>query len=165
MAMSSNEQVVFKDYPLWLWLPGVVTLALVPLVAESSWERLLLALIGIVLIGFDSILTVTVDHRRGALNLQYRSLFRVSTKAYPLSEICFVNVAEDSEGERMYRVELILRSGQAVPLRNGYSVGKARKDRLAQRLRSVLRIGSEVPATGIALRPQSPKFKLGPRQR
>jgi hypothetical protein len=59
---------------------------------------------------------------------------------YPLSEICFVNVAEDSEGEQMYCVERILRSGEAVPLRNGYSVGKARKDRLAQRLRSVLRV-------------------------
>ncbi|PYR95767.1 MAG: hypothetical protein DMG12_27995, partial [Acidobacteria bacterium] len=82
----------------------------------------------------------------------------VSTKAYPLSEICFVNVAEDSEGERMYRVELILRSGQVVPLRNGYSVGKARKERRAQRLQFMLRVGSEVPATGSQLRPQRPKY-------
>jgi hypothetical protein len=137
--MSSNEQVVFKDYPLLLWPTGVATLALAPLIAEDSWERLLLALIGVVLIAFASILTVAVDHRRGTLSLYYRSLFRVSTKTYSLSEICFVNVAEDSEGERLYRVELILRSGQAVPLRHGYSRGKTRKDRLAQRLRSVLR--------------------------
>ena len=157
MAMSPSEQVVFKDYPLWLWLPGVVTLALAPWVSEKTWESLLLSVMGVALIGFDSILTVTVDHRRGTLNLHYRSLFRVSTKAYPLSEICFVNVAEDSEGERMYRVELILRSGQVVPLRNVYSVGKTRQERRAQRLRSVLRVASELPATGIALRPQSPK--------
>ena len=142
--MSSNEQVVFKDYPLWLWLPGALTLVLAPGIAEKAWERLVLALMGIVLIAFASILTVTVDHGRGTLNLHYRSLFRVSTRAYPFSEICFVNVAEDSEGERMYRVELILRSGQIVPLRNAYSVGKARKERRAQRLRSVLRVGSEV---------------------
>ena len=104
MAMSSNEQVIFRDYPLWLWLTGVVFLALVfgppgAVIAEHWWERLLFGLIGVGLIGFDSLLTVTVDHRRGTLNLHYRSLFRVSTKAYPLSEICFVNVAEDSEGE------------------------------------------------------------------
>ena len=157
MAMSSNEQVVFKDYPLWLWLPGVVTLALAAGIAETIWERLLFALMGVVLIAFASILTVSVDHRRGTLNLHYRSLFRVSTKAYPLSEICFVNVAEDSESERMYRVELILRSGQVVPLRRGYTVGKARKERRAQQLRSVLRVGSEVSAIRIALRPQGPE--------
>jgi len=158
MPICSNEQVVFKDYPLWFWLPGVVTLAFAAGIAEKAWERLLLALMGVVLIAFASILTVTVDHRGGTLNLHYRSLFRVSTKAYPLSEICFVNVAEDSEGERMYRVELILRSGQVVPLRNGYSVGKARKERRAQRLQFMLRVGSEVPATGSQLRPQRPKY-------
>ena len=72
MAMSSDEQVVFKDYPLWLWLPGVVTLALAAGIPEKAWERLLLALMGVVLIAFASILTVTVDHRRGTLNLHYR---------------------------------------------------------------------------------------------
>lgn len=36
--MSSNEQVVFKDYPLWLWLPGVVTLALAAAIAENAWS-------------------------------------------------------------------------------------------------------------------------------
>ena len=143
MTSWSDEQVVFKDYPLWLWLTGVVALALSagPLgavIVEHSWERLLIALIGVALIGFASILTVTVDRRQETLNLHYRSLFRDSTTAYPFSEICFVDVVEDSEGERMYRVELILRSGQAVPLRYGYTGGKARKDRLAQRLRSEL---------------------------
>jgi hypothetical protein len=165
MAMSSNEQVIFRDYPLWLCLTGVVLLALVfgPLragIAEHWWQRLLFGLIGVGLIGFDSLLTVTVDHRRGTLNLHYRSLFRVSTKAFLFSEICFVNVAEDNEDQRNYRVELILWSGQTVPLRNGYSIGKGRKDRLAQRLRSVLRVGSEAPAAGIALRPQSPNLRL-----
>ena len=147
-----NEQVLFKDYPLWLWVPGMVALVFAAGRAEKAWESLLLALMGVLLIAFASVLTVTVDHGRGRLNLHYRSLFRVSTKAYPLSEICFVNVSEDSERERMYRVELTLRSGQIVPLRHGYSVGKARKERRAQRLRSVLRVGSEAPATGIRSR-------------
>ena len=78
---------------------GVVLLAVVfgPLGAvEHWWERLLFGLIGVGLIGFDSLLTVTVDHRLGTLNLHYRSLFRVSSKAYPFSEICSVDVAEDS---------------------------------------------------------------------
>jgi hypothetical protein len=158
--MSSNEQVIFRDYPLWLCGTGVVLLAVVfgPLGAvEHWWERLLFGLIGVGLIGFDSLLTVTVDHRLGTLNLHYRSLFRVSSKAYPFSEICSVDVAEDSEGERMYRVELILRSGQTVPLRSWYVIGKARKNRRAQRLRSVLRVASEMQAIRIALRRQSPK--------
>jgi hypothetical protein len=159
MAISSNEQVVFRDYPLWLWLPGMMAIALtLPAWMQfKAWERLLFALMGVALIGFASILTVTVDRQRGTVNLRYRSLFRVSTQTYPLSEICFVNVAEDPEGERMYRVELILWPGQAVPLRNGYSIGRWRHERRAQRLRSALRIPSEGPAIRIALRPQRPK--------
>ena len=98
------------------------------------------------------ILTVAVDHTGGTLNLHYRSLLRASTKTYPLSEICFVNVAEIRDENRMYRVELVLWSGEVVPLRSGYSTGKARKERRAQQLRSVLGIGGEMPVIRIMSR-------------
>jgi len=90
--MSSGEQVVFKDYPLLIWLVGVMTIAVVAWAPETAWERLLFALIGVAIIGFTAVLTVTADHTRGTLNLHYRSLFRASTKTYLFSEIGFVNV-------------------------------------------------------------------------
>ena len=157
MAMNTEGQVVFKDYPAWCWPVGLVTVGLAAWVPETSWQRLLFMLIGVALVAFASVLIVSVDHRMGMLNLRYQSLMRSSTKTYPLSEICFVNVAEDSEGERMYRVELILWSGQVVPLRCGYSIGKARKEHRAEQLRSVIQVGSNGPAAGINLRLQNSK--------
>jgi hypothetical protein len=158
MAVSSNVQVVFRDYPLTLWLMGLLFLfvgAAIPF--GDAQGRVLMSLVGVFFIAFPSILIVTVDRTRGMLNLRYRSLIRGSTKAYPLNEISFVNVAQDPEGERMYRLELVLWSGQVVPLRSFYSIGRGHYERRARRLRSALRVGSEVPAPGIVLGPRTPK--------
>ena len=157
MTVSSNVQIVFKDYPLILWLMGVLFLfvgAAFPFGhdAEGVQARVLMLLGGGLFIAFPCILIVTVDRTRGMLNLRYRSLIRGSAKAYPLSEVCFVTVAEDREGERMYRLELILWSGQVVPLRTFYSVGKGHHERRARRLRSELRVGGEVSGPGSNIR-------------
>ena len=108
-------------------------------------------------IAFASILTVTVDYDQGNLNLHYRSLFRLSTKVFQLSEVCLVEVVEDNERERMYRIELILQSGEVVPLRGFYSVGKRRKKRRAKRILTAIQVGSRIPAFGVELQPKSLK--------
>jgi len=77
------------------------------------------------------------------LHLHYRSLVRFSEDV-SVGRDLFRQVAEDFEKERMYRIELILRSGEAVPLRWGYMVGKGHHERRAQSVRSVL--GLEEPA-------------------
>jgi hypothetical protein len=139
----NSEQVVFREYPILLWLFGIMGIVVAAFVAQTVWELLLLEPLGVAMVGFASILTVSVENKRGTLSLRYRSLFRMSTKVYPLNEISFVNVAQDREGERMYRLELILQSGEVVPLRWGYIVGKKHQERRAQRLRSALQPGNE----------------------
>jgi hypothetical protein len=149
----SNVQVVFKDYPLIFWVMG--SLFLFVGAAPFGWDaqlRIMMSLGGVLLIAFPSILVVSVDRARGMLSLRYRSLIRVSTKTYPLNDISLVNVAQDWEGERMYRLELILRSGEVVPLRNGYSVGKGHYERRARRLRAALQVGGEVTGPGSSIR-------------
>src|SRR5262249_27165231 len=69
---------------------------------EKMSELLLFSLAGLAIIGFASILTITVDTRLQTLHLRYWSPLRVSTKVYPLNEIGFVNVVEDNEKERMF---------------------------------------------------------------
>src|SRR5262245_41933806 len=141
--MNSNEQVIFRDYPIWLWYTGALVLAVAAVIgisAERVWELIALSLIGFLIIACASILTVTVDHNQGNLNLHYRSLFRLSTKVFPLSEISLVDVVEDDERERMYRMALILRSGEVVPFRWLYSVGKRRKKRRAERIRAAIQV-------------------------
>lgn len=155
--MNSNEQVIFRDYPLWIWFTGALVLAVAAISAESVWKLIGLSLIGFLIIAFASILTVTVDQNDGNLNLHYRSLFRRSTKVFPLSEICLVDVVEDNERERMYRMELILQSGEVVSLRRFYSVGRRRKKRRTERIRTAIQVGSGMPASGVELPPKSPK--------
>src|SRR5438270_734221 len=146
--MSSDEQVVFRSYPSVFWLFGLGMIVIGNVVGESALDRALLSLVGAVALAFPSALTVTVDARQGVVNLRYLSLVRRSIKTNALAEICAVNVSEDWEGERMYRMELVLCSGQIIPLQNGYSVGKAGKERRAQRLRSALGLGTEVRLLG-----------------
>ena len=147
MTASPSQRVVFRDYPVGVWFTGMIALgvAMVAFITDEAWQAFVVSLIGIVIVAFGSILTVTVDEMRGILYLNYRSLVRASTKAYPFSDIAFVKVAEDWEGERMYRLELVLYSGETVPLRTGYLIGRRIQERKAQRIRSALGIDSDVP--------------------
>ena len=158
--MSSTEKIVFREYPIWIWYSGALVLTVAAMTAisgDSVWGLIVSSLIAFLFIGFASILTVTVDYAQGNLNLHYRSLFRLSTKVFPLSEVCLVEVVEDNDRERMYRMELILRSGEAVPLRVFYSVGKRRKKRRAERILTAIQVGSRIRALGVELQPKSLK--------
>jgi len=136
--MNPDEQVVFREYPLVFWFVGNVPLfATAGVIVELS-TRVVFAALGVFAIAFASVMTVSVDWRRGTLNLHYRSLVRNSTKSYALRDISFVNVKEDSEGT--YRVEVFLWSGEVVPLRSTYSAGRRSKERQARRLRAALGI-------------------------
>jgi hypothetical protein len=136
-SRNSNEQVVFRDYPLILWVMGALSIVIGISIRESIMLRLVFLLMGTAAIGFMSVLTVTVDHTLGTLNLYYHALFRRSTKVYSVHDVFFVDAVED-RGEGTYRVQLGLRSGEVVPLRSAYSVGKAGQERLAHKLRSAL---------------------------
>jgi hypothetical protein len=140
MALSSKEQVVFREYPIWFWLTGVMAIAVAWIydLTGRSWTGLVTILVGVAFIALTPILSVTVDRGKRTLNIRYRSLLRFSKKTYSFSEIADISVAEDREGERMYRVELILWSAPKVPLRRTYSVGRKRKERIAQRLKSAI---------------------------
>lgn len=167
--MSSGEKIIFRDYPIWIWYTGALVLTVAAVTAisgESVWGSIVMSLIGFLISGLASILTVTIDHDQGNLNLHYRSLFRGSTRVFPLNEICLVDVVEDNERERMYRMELILQSGEVVPLRSSYSVGKRRKRRRAERIRTAIQSGPGMPGDGFELQPlRSQKTVRHPKSR
>jgi len=143
-AMTSNEQLVLRDYPLGVWLFGLVFLAAGMGIPMETSGHVLMSLAGLIVVGFVSVLSISLDRGRGVLNLHYRSLFRVARRAYRLEEICSVDIAEDIEGEGMYRIELTLRSGQVIPLRSWYKGFKRSNQRQAQRLRSALGLNAEM---------------------
>ena len=130
------KEIVYRQYPYWLWLVGLAILTLAAAVIDDIWDRMLLAVIGMGFIVLPSTLTVTIDRRSSVVGVHRRSLLQSASKEFPLRDIASVSVAE--ERERMYRVQLVLRSGDVVPLEKGSSVGKARKERTAERLRDTL---------------------------
>lgn len=130
------REIVFRQYPYWLWLVGLAILTLAAAVIDDIWDRTLLAVIGMGFIVLPSTLTVTIDRKSSLVGVHRRSLLQSSSKEFPLRDIASVSVAE--EREHMYRVQLVLRSGDVVPLEKGSSVGKARKERAAERLRDTL---------------------------
>lgn len=159
LAMSSTEKIVLRDYPIWSWFIGALVLAVATLTAISGgdlWGLTVSSLIGFLFITFAPILTVTVDYDHGTLNLHYRSLFRHSTKVFPLREVSLVEVVEDNDRERMYRMELILQSGEVFPLRYFYSVGKRRKKRRAERILTAIQGVSAY--TGVRCRVATEEF-------
>lgn len=135
--LSPDEEIIFRDYPLILWLTGIATLFLAGLIIDELSVRIIFAGIGISALAFASVLTVTVVRGRGTLNLHYRSPARNCTKSYPLRDISFVKVKKDTD-EGNYRVELFLWSGEIVPLRSAYTAIRRGKERQARQLRSVL---------------------------
>ena len=135
----SGQKVVFRDYPLILWLLGAIALFVGIWLIDEIAGRLVFIGLGIAAVGFMAVLTVTVDHTNRTLYLKYRSLFRRSIKMFSIVDVCGVNVVCDND-EGNFRIELLLRSGQRVPLRSAYSPGKWLHERKARRLRAELGI-------------------------
>ena len=133
-----KDEVLFRDYPIWPWLGGLMTGVVGLIVGPGAWERLLFGLAAAALVVFPSILTVSADRAQRVLALRYRSLVRGTTKLFPFDEISGIHVSEDWERERMYRVELLLGSGRVVPLRSWYTLLAGPKQRRARRLLDAL---------------------------
>ena len=128
------QKRLFTDYPLSAWLFGVFFLAF-SWVPDQGW---VFGLVGLGFIAIPSVLTVTVDEEHETLDVSHRSLLRRSSRSFPMRDIAFVNVPEDSDGDGLYRVELELHSGERVPLRGFFSIGKRGKQRLARLIRDAM---------------------------
>jgi hypothetical protein len=60
MTVGSNEQVVFRNYPLMFWLFGFIPVLVALFTHAPAWKRVLFFVAGVGLIGISSILTVTI---------------------------------------------------------------------------------------------------------
>jgi hypothetical protein len=148
MALDPQKEVILKDYPIGLWLGGGISIAMSLMLVlfvggqdeEMRWPLLISMVIGLPLALLGAVLTVSLDSGRGVLHLHYRSLLHHSTKEYPVSDVAAVLIgsSRSSKGGRTYRVELVLKSGERVPLRSYYSSGRDGKESQAARLRAAL---------------------------
>ncbi|RME87653.1 MAG: hypothetical protein D6770_08910 [Anaerolineae bacterium] len=150
MEMNS-QRLTLRERPTGWWFIGIIATALTLFIAYAE-KSLAIALIGIAigLLSFllPSVLTITADKSTGLLTLTYRSPWRQSVKEIPLDEILAVIVerleSSDEEGRRYtYRVAIVLRNGERVPLHSYYDSNRGRHEETARRLRDFLGVGDE----------------------
>ena len=137
MRTSPGERIIFRDYPIAVWLTGLMFVGAV-IAPSGTISRVVFTLIGAAIIALAPVLIVSVDQGRRTLALKYRSLLRVSTHTYQFDDILAIDVPKDGEDPWLSRIELILQSGQRVPLRIHVSIGRRGKERNAQLLRDAL---------------------------
>ena len=137
---TSEPTALFTDYPVWIWLTGVMTVGVGIAAPDTVWQRALFGAAGFVIVALAPVLTVVVDRNQRTLTLFYRSLLRSSIQVYPFEDILAIEVPRDAEDKWMSRIVLTLRPGQIAPLRSYVTTGWRSKERRAQRLRDAMRV-------------------------
>lgn len=126
---------------------------------------LVLFLIGLAVLLFTSVLTITADRITRTLKLEYRSVLRRTIKQISFDEIEGINVVRSiahSKGGRSYTYQVVakLKDGKLVPFRSFSSSGSKRKERMAIRLRNFIGVQEfdDAPPVLAALRSQAGKI-------
>ena len=108
-------------------------------------NAVVMAVLGLICILISQITTIHADKTTGILSIKKRRLFLlVSTKEIPLNEVADCRVqsmrGSSNHGERHsnFRVAIIKKSGEIVPLHSWYSNGYGQKAQIVRRLAAFL---------------------------
>jgi hypothetical protein len=142
--MNSNEsRLALRDVPIFLYLFGVIFASLGGYFYYDGGQPIVLIFpaIGLAILLFASVVTITADRITRTLTLRYRSVLRQSQKEFLFDDITAIGVEFVRSGnKRTYRVVLKGRDGNIIPLRSGSSSGSASKHRLAAKLRDFMNL-------------------------
>ncbi len=149
--MEQKSSIVLRDYPLTLWLIGLLFAGgagYYYMVSGQNWALALSLVIVVLTILLPSVVTVQVDRYAGTLTIRWSSLLRRKTRQVPLRDIQNVqvqsSVSYDEDGKSVtYRVVFVLNNGEVLPLRSTYSSGYLAKEAKAHRLRELLGLESK----------------------
>ncbi len=114
----------------------------------NNWQNLaLLCVIGLFILPFSTVLRVNAHRITRTINISRRGLFQRYHREVQFGEISAIQIGShygrDSDNNRTvtYRVEIILKNGEVVPLRKTYSGGRRGKEKTAQALREFVGVG------------------------
>jgi hypothetical protein len=150
----NDEHVIVRDVPYLVWLFGLGFMGLGGYLFLMQTAPLfvigILSLIGLLLVLFVPIITVSIDRARGLLVIQNTGIFRRKRRELLASGVARVKVERkvraDSDGiSTTYRVVVMMQDGEEIPLRQSSSSGYLRKAAQADRLRIALGLVEDDP--------------------
>lgn len=146
----SSSQLTIREYPFTTWIVGLFLLLAAGTLKfgfpqYGLQNAVVMAVLGLICILISQITTIHADKTTGILSIKKRRLFLlVSTKEIPLNEVADCRVqsmrGSSNHGERHsnFRVAIIKKSGEIVPLHSWYSNGYGQKAQIVRRLAAFL---------------------------
>lgn len=148
---EKNDKLVLRDMPITLWVFGILCAAVGVywyLQAPTQWIALAIGSgIFLLVFLFSSMLTVTADRSRGTLTLRYASPLRRKIREILIDDIASIELersfsSSDSSSSRpTYRIVVVTKNNEAIPLRSYYTSGLLAHQRRIKRLRQFLNVG------------------------
>ena len=151
MANTDVDRLAIREYPIWIWLSGLVTCLTGAYVSRGSnglVPGVITILIGLLLVlVIAHIVFIDADRNDGCLRIRYVSALHRQQKELPVNDIAAVEVESSSskEGGNAYRVVFRLHSGEIVPLYSFFSAGYRSKEKRARRLSEFLEVSGPTP--------------------
>lgn len=153
---SQDNNVLFRDVPYFLWIFGLFFGGIGGTIVTASgapiWMAVIFIGVGLALVVFVPILTVSLDRNSGVLILKRTGILTRSTRELRINQISDIyistKVSSDSDGtSTTYQVNILLESGEVIPLRKYSSSGYRGKAKRAAQLREAVGLG-ELPERG-----------------
>jgi hypothetical protein len=151
---NPNDTLTIRELPIVPWIVGVVLLATAGFTgvgASGDWTITAISgIIGLLFLGLSSILVVTADRRTGMLIIRRTSLFHRFVREIPIAEVAAVQLeaSHSHDSSPTYRIIVLTKANETIPLRTAYSSGTASKEAKARKLREFLGVGGADSSLG-----------------
>ncbi len=143
MNQNDPNVLVIKESPrvLWLICGALGIFGLFILIVPGSLVGGLVG--GLIVLAFSaaglmlsSENTITLDKNLNRFSLRRRYIWRNKTQEHPLDEVAGFELEKhrDSDGDSVYRIIAVLKSGEMIPFTSAYTSGRERKRQKVEQL-------------------------------
>jgi len=154
---TKNDQLTIRDYPVLLWLVGLVALGFAIMAYVQKPTQLISPVIGglifLLIFLLSSVMTVTADRTTNLLTVKYSSLLHRKVRDVPISTIASIEMERSTSTSSghyssSYRIAIITRDNQSIPLHSYYTNGSFSMQSRVNRLREFLGVGGRDTSVG-----------------
>ncbi|MCF6277291.1 MAG: hypothetical protein L3J16_00865 [Anaerolineales bacterium] len=151
--MNNSSELKIREYPTSLLFPALAILAFGYYFYTRTEERVILAVVlalGLGISLFATVLDLNANRITRILSISRHGLFSHYHREIPFDEILAIRAKRDyssssNNGRVSYRVEIVVKGNEIVPLRPAYSGKHAKKEALARQLREFIGVKAEDP--------------------